>query len=511
MHITRRGFLAMTTTTAAAFGLASCTPNGSSARSSSLRLGIDRTTYGFIGSPLDGLNLQYFGGKATYESLLTIDPLTSALKPLLASRYELSGDQKSMTVDLHTNVDFVDGTHLNAQALADYCDLLFASDGYFYKASLTDFYGLKVVPTGEYSLKLTTKVGMDETFFNEFMLWTGIASPKAAQNREQLKKATAGTGPYIIKEAVPDVSISYARNPHYWDPKALDFDSLTYQVFDDDVAATNALRSGQIDATPLSTASLAPSLVKDGFDIHRAGGSFRLLLINDFTGKIVPALGDVRVRRAIAMAFDQRAMLKSLENGYGTVSDEVFRPGQPEYVKGADDRYPFDVQGAKSLMAQAGYANGFDVVIPSASVGYYPSSYEPVVRQSLADIGIRVKFDRQADGAALVKAWTSNKYPIHFHNLGYDQPISQYRGPHPTLGAHFSDDQIFKKLVATIENGSADASTQAATKLGEYMLEQACFIPLIHFGQNWASAHTVRMTLGRFTFWQDLRSMKAAA
>jgi peptide/nickel transport system substrate-binding protein len=449
---------------------------------SALRIGFDSTHFDFNGSPLDGLtmNYSYFAGRATYESLLAVDPETSESVGLLAEDFELADDRKHMTIDLRQNVDFTDGTHLDAAALVEYLDLLFASDGYFHRATVLDTYHLTVEATDEYSVELTTTTAMDEAFFEGFLEGTGISSPDAAADREALKEQPVGTGPYLLEEFVPGVSASYVRNPDYWNPDAYGFDTLEYVAFEDEIASSNALKSGQVDAIVIGTASLLPELEGQGFQIAASGGTYRTLIITDFAGDLVPALGDVRVRQAIAMAFDQEAMVENIELGYASTGDEPFAPSQPAYVEDGADRYPYDVEAARQLLAEAGYADGFDLRIPSAEVAYYPSDFEPIIGQSLSELGIRVTFEQQADSAALIGAWLGGEFPAIFTNLGYTQTVSQFQGATPSLGGHFADDATFDELTTRMSNGTLEEYDAAASELGEYLLDQSWYVPLTH-------------------------------
>jgi peptide/nickel transport system substrate-binding protein len=491
--------------------LVACSPPATVSAKDELVLGIAPDQFGFIKSPLEGGIVGYVGLRAEYESLLTIDAETSEFEPLLAKGFELADDRRSMTLTLRDDVDFVDGTHFDAEALVDYTELLLASEAYTYGAQVVGRYALEVTALSEYEVELTTQVGIDETFFNTFLLYTPIASPTAAADREGLSENAAGTGPYVRVDAVPDVSISFERNLDYWDRDAYAFDSLEYQVFTDDVAAGNALRSGQIDAFQASSGALVQDLVASGFSASVGGGSATLLAILDFGGAIVPALGDVRVRQAIAMAIDQEGILQSLELGYGTVSDQAFSPTGPGYLEGEDDRYPYDVDAARELMAEAGYADGFDVVIPSAPVSFYPTDYEPVLQEMLGAIGVRVTFESQADVGGLIGSWSNGAYPIMLSELGYWQTLSFFQGEAPLAG-HYGQDPTFRNLSLVLDDGTIEESDEAAHDLAEHILDESWWVPIAHTGPVWVYSRDIELRSGKFLpYWLDLRDITVAS
>src|SRR4029079_18422051 len=73
----------------------------------------------------------------------------------------------------------------------------------------------------------------------------------------------------------------------------------------------------------------------------------------------------LKVRQAINMVFDKEAMAKNLYQGNAEPTPQVFRKGTDAYIDGLQDPYPFDVAKAKSLMAEAGYADGFTLELPT--------------------------------------------------------------------------------------------------------------------------------------------------
>src|SRR5207249_3392144 len=89
------------------------------------------------------------------------------------------------------------------------------------------------------------------------------------------------------------------------------------------------------------------------------------LLLLDRSGKINPALKDVRVRQAINYAFDKQALLKALQKGYATPSTQIFPPRSPGYDTSLDSKYDYNPTKAKQLLSDAGFANGFTLAMPT--------------------------------------------------------------------------------------------------------------------------------------------------
>lgn len=433
--------------------------------------------------------------QAVYEPLMYFDEATGENLPWLATSWTVGEDHLSLEFTLRDDVDFTDGTHFDAHAAEAFLDALVAgssgASGYYQGL------GAEFTATGDYTLKVTTTtpipaIGLYAVNFNVM----GFPSTSMLDSAADSSEEPVGTGPYLIEEYVPEVSVSLVRNPDYWNPEAYPYDRVTLRAFSDNVAALNALKSGQIDATQTDI-SLAASAEADGLVIHRGAGQFLTLMVYDHTGDINPAFGDVRVRRAMNLAFDREAIAENIDQGFGAISSQPFTTGQAEYIEGGDERYGYDLDEARRLMAEAGYADGFDLVIPAnaASTG----TFEPIVQQALGDIGIRVTFEQFADGTAYYVAGFSGKYPVTMYSWYYVNTFSVLKDPkNPALnGAAFAPHPLLvSELVTAIEFGSDEESTRASQELGEYVLSQALFVPFSKPATLWASTSTVTVQVG---------------
>jgi peptide/nickel transport system substrate-binding protein len=428
--------------------------------------------------------------QAVYESLFQLNPANYEYEPMLAESYVIADDRRSMTLELREDVDFTDGEHLDAAAAKASIEAVLAGPTYF-QAQLRDAFGMAVEAVDEYTLEITTSRGMSSRFMDALAILP-IASPIALEDPETLATTPAGTGPYVVDEQTADVSISYVRNPDYRDPGAYPFDQLEFVVFADNIAAANALKSGQLDVAMLD-AGLVADVEAAGFDIHVGGGLVYTLYWMDRAGTVQPALADPRVRQAISYAIDREGITEQIALGYGRVTSQTFIEGQPEYVGGGDDRYPYDPERARELMAEAGYADGFDLELPTWNL-YAP--YEPVLQQMLADIGIRVTYERVADNAAHYEAFLSGDYAMTLFGTGDTYWISELeQGGKMNIGSGAPDPEI-ADVLERIANGSADDSAAASRELGEFLLEQQWYIPISRQFDIYGSIPDVRLEVG---------------
>jgi peptide/nickel transport system substrate-binding protein len=423
--------------------------------------------------------------QAVYESLIVFDETTNTLQPWLASEFTLSDDRRTLDMTLREDVDYSDGTHFDAEAVKAYWDAVMAENPTF---GPDGSYGTELSVTGEYGLEITTSRTSIDNDFMRAVWTTPMVSPSALEDHEALNDNPVGTGPYLFEERVPGVSVTFTANPDYWNADAVPFTTVTFLAFDDPVASFNALKSGQIDATSLD-ASYAAEAAAAGFRVHEGGGTFAGLAILDTAGDIVPALGDLRVRRAISMVFDREAIRDNINHGYGAITDQIASDIFPWYVPSGDDRYPYDPDEAKALMAEAGYADGFAITIPVLASH---ASYQPIVEQSLSELNIAVTFESTVDYPAWDEAALSGDFPVllmseFFINLpGYARHA--YYQP-------MVDDEA-DRILTQVETGTIDEVGEAYAALGEHVLDEAWFAIFGATTSLWATAPEIDMIVG---------------
>jgi peptide/nickel transport system substrate-binding protein len=406
------------------------------------------------------------------------DPLLDAeggLHPRLATEWTISDDGKTVEFTLRDDVTFVDGTHMDAEGMATYLNALFTSEGYFDYGGVSGDYLVTFEATGEYALQMNRAIAVksDDGFLG--MNGIVIASPATVGDPAAFEDGPVGSGPYVIDEVVTDSSVTLVRNPDYWEPERYPYDKVTFLRFDDEVAALNALKTGQVDAANLTTKNI-PEAESAGLSVHAGFGNTTWLEFLDY-GELVPAFADVRVRQAMSMAFDRKAIGDSINFGYGYATSQLFPKGALEYVEGGDDRYAYDPERARELLAEAGYPDGFDLKFRvGASWG---ADYRPIVQSALGDIGIRVEYEIVPD-ADIVKLitedWGSGEQPIAMATLAA-------RGGNiglwiPTSANNYGPDPRFKELVDAVMYGTPEELAPALTEMGPLLLDQVRHIPI---------------------------------
>lgn len=211
-------------------------------------------------------------------------------------------------------------------------------------------------------------------------------------------------------------------------------------------------------------------------------------MLADRAGTISKPLASLKVREAINYAIDRAGIVKAIALGYGTPTDEALAaPGTSAYSNSAADQYSYNLAKAKSLMAAAGYPNGFTLPVLAEDILDTNDSIVQAVASDLAKIGITVKLTTvsaslsQFFGDAL-----SKQYPAIFWLTGGNDPYISEQSflPAKTTENPFgSTDAQVTKLNS--EASAAPQSQQASLyqQLSQRLVQLAWFAP-VYESQN---------------------------
>lgn len=170
-----------------------------------------------------------------------------------------------------------------------------------------------------------------------------------------------GSGPFTLKEWTPGQGWTMVANPNYWQGKPA-IDQIVFQVFTDGAAMVTALENGELDAANDIPAEQFASLQgrDDIVAVAGAQGGFTELAMNGMAGGIGdghPALLDINVRHAIAMAIDRQQLFDRVALGIGLPLHVLgVSPDQawlPEIAE--EDRLDYDPAAANQMLDDAGY------------------------------------------------------------------------------------------------------------------------------------------------------------
>ncbi|WP_228515216.1 ABC transporter substrate-binding protein [Agreia pratensis] len=411
--------------------------------------------------------------QAVYDTILTADT-KGEVQPGLATKWEYNEDKTVLTLTLRDDVKFTDGTALDAEAVAQ--NLVRFRDGAgpnaSYLVDMTD-----AVATDATTVTITLKAA-NPALLTYLTQNAGLVEAPSAFESADIQTVPVGSGPYTLDTAATVIGTSYVfnKNPDYWKPENQHYDKIVMNVYTDPTALLNAVKGGQVNATNTVNNNDIAQMEASGFTSNPLELNWAGLTLMDRNGTVDPALSNVKVRQAINYAFDKDAMLKTVENGFGTPTTQVFPERSAAYDKSLDSAYDYDPAKAKELLAEAGYADGVTIQMPSSPL--LGTSTFTLIQQQLADVGITVEYGEP--GNNFIADILTPKYPVVYIPLqqGGDWELIQFLiSPTATFNPYKTSDDTVNGYIATVQNGTEEEAAKAAKDLNKYLVDNAWFAP----------------------------------
>lgn len=410
--------------------------------------------------------------EAVFDTVLKYDS-TGTVTPGLATDWSYNDDNTVLTLTLRDGVTFTDGEKLDAAAVVT--SLEHFRDGTSSTAATLS--GKQFAAVDATTMTITQDVP-DPSLLNLLASAPGLIQAPNTFGSPDAATSPIGSGPYILDTAssATGTTYNYTANPDYWNKDAVKYDNLTINVMDDPTAIVNAIKAGEANGAKIGDNNSIAEVEGAGWTIESNELDFQGLLLFDRDGTMAPELGDVRVRRALNMAFDRGALLDALQSGYGTVTEQIFPPSSVAYDTALDSTYTYDPAGAKKLLAEAGYPNGFTLNMMSTPARQ--TTFD-LVAQQLADIGVTVAYTDPGPGN-FIGDMVAGKYPATWMSLQQDpdwQLINFIIAPKATFNPLHTSDDTVNGFIATIQTGSKADADAAAKDLNAFLVDQAWFAP----------------------------------
>lgn len=406
-----------------------------------------------IGMQLEPPNLDPTGGAAAaidevvyanvFEGLTRFGSDGSVL-PALASSWTISDDGLTYTFTLNENVQFHDGSAMDADDVKFSLERAMADDSTNAQKQL--FANIASVENVDGAAVLTLKQPDGNMLFN--LAW-GDAVIVAEESADSLATSPIGTGPFKFKNWVQGDQIVLEKNPDYWG-EPVQLEQATFKFISEPTAAFAALMAGDIDAFPNFPAP-------ENLPILEADPRFTVVLgstegetILSTNNKQAP-LDNVLVRQAIAHAIDRSAIIDGAMYGYGTPIGTHFAPHNPAYVD-LTGKSNFDPEKSKALLKEAGLADGFTTTLKLPPPAYARRGGE-IIASQLRDVGITVEISNLEWAQWLEQVFKGKDYGLTIVSHTEPMDIGIYANPE----YYFQyDNAEFQALMTTLE-GEADA------------------------------------------------------
>jgi peptide/nickel transport system substrate-binding protein len=451
--LTRRASLAL----AASFASLASVSLSATAQAAPVRGG--RLVFGryadslFLDPVLNDANVDIWVMTNLYDTMLQPTKDGLGVQPGLASKWELQDGGKTVVLTLREGVKFADGTPLQATDVkwsldrarnpknGPWTDLV---------GSITD---VMITSPGTVTLKLKVpdpSILAALATFNTAILPQKLFEAAPGATDEEKAKAYAekpvGTGPFVLTEWKRGVSMKLSRNKFYWkqgeDGQALPYvDEVEFQIIPDDSTRMLKLKAGELQGTEFVPYTRVKELQADANLRMELWPSTRVayLTLNcrpTLKDGTANPLANEKVRQALNYAVNKDAVIAIVTQGLGVPMTSFMSRTTPLHHK--QDLYKYDVAKAKALLAEAGFAAGFETSSLMVAGNQDGLNILTTIQQMWAAIGVKLKIE-PVDNATLTKRYRAEDFTMRTaawtNDIADPGQITSYFAFYPNIGS----------------------------------------------------------------------------
>ena len=362
--------------------------------------------------PAEAINQKSFSVYCQiYEGLVRYNPETGTVDPCLATEWEQL-DDTTWHFTLREGVPFHDGGTMTSEDVVYSFERIMNSG----VASTYVEYLESVEADGDYGVIFHLKMPYAQ-IIQALTYPAAVVLSKAAVEAagDGYAQNPVGTGPYRFVEHMVADSITMEAFEDYWGEPAKT-KNLIFRVIPEGSQRTIMLENGEADII----CDVLPN------DASRVAEDSNLTLINETGYKYYAAyfkcdsstpVGNKLVRQAIEYAIDKQSIVDAVMAGYAEVGSLLTTPPTVGYNAEKERGNLYDVEKAKELLAQAGYAEGFDLEVYVRSGQIY-EEIATILQDQLSEVGINVNQNIMESNAIDELFYGGDEVPIRlsFYN-----------------------------------------------------------------------------------------------
>ncbi|EIV92446.1 ABC transporter substrate-binding protein [Frankia sp. QA3] len=457
-----------------------------------------------------GLSASLNIGRQLVDSLTDQDARTGAIRPWLAESWTVSPDATSFTFRLRRNATFSDGTPVDAAAVKTNFDAIvkLGLKAQLASAYLTGYRDTTVVDP--YTVKIDFNTPSAQFLQASSTVSLGLLAPASVAKPadQRCLGSLIGSGPFVLdsyrprQEAIVSKRTGYAWGSSLWaQPGEAYLDKIEYRIIPDPEVRAGSLASGQLDAT---------SDVQPQDEGRFSGNDFGLFVrgnagvtFNLSANVTRPLVGEEPVRQAVLKGIDRAEIVQTVLSPNYKVATSILAASTPDY-KNLGSELAYDPEGAKSLLAAAGWVPGSDGIRTKngqrLSIDVvFGRSFGPgkdvlqLVQQQLKKIGIDLRL-RLLGSSELIKLQKTGDFDLFFYNITRADP-DVLRVMYSTKQTNRSFlrpgplEAALDKEASTIDPTQRKAAVAESQQL---IVEHAYAIPLFELAQVHGATKKVR-------------------
>jgi peptide/nickel transport system substrate-binding protein len=409
-EITRRSMLATGAALTAFPGIAFA--QGAPRKGGTLRVSVDQAP-GVLHPLLTRVNPEYMLSELLYSGLTRLGTDMTP-QPDLAESWTSSPDVKEWTFTLRAGLKFHDGTPCTARDVA-------ATFKAILDPKTASPARTNVGPIGEVAAqddhKVLFKLTQAYADLPTALAYTNAKIVPAAvieTDLSKLSKTANGTGPFKLVSFEPDRQVVVERNPAYYDPARPYLDRVVMVLYPDPTAEASALISGDTDLMANTNPAQFPRFADAPGVTALRTPSGQFLNVN--MGCDAKPFSDMRVRQALALTVDRKAMVDFCAQGYGTPGNDVPMNKAYHFFKAVPEKKP-DIAKAKQLLAEAGHPDGIDLKLIASDTPATRTSMGVALREMAKAAGFRIEVQTMPHATYLAQVWKKGPFYVGFYNM----------------------------------------------------------------------------------------------
>ena len=447
---------------------------------------------------------EQLSGGTLQLSHMVFDPLVRWNKdlgfdPRIATEWERI-DDTTMLFHIREGVKFHSGNDLTAEDVVYTIERLKSSPDFkgifagWSSATAVDDYTVEVKTDGPSPLILHTATyvfPLDKDFYTE-------GGDEIAKHGDSFaSQNVSGTGPFTIAEREQGVKVTFERNPDYWDTDSPgNVQTAILTPIKEAPTRVAALLSGDVDfIAPVPPTDLERIENDENTNLVTMTGT-RIITLQ-MNQERNEALADVKVRQAIVHAINNEGIVQKIMKGFGTVAAQQSPEGYVGHNPNLEPR--FDVEKAKALMEEAGYADGFSATMMCPN-NRYVNDYKicEAAAAMLAKIGIEIdlttmpkaqywpKFDERAADIMMIGWHSDTEDSANFNEFLTMTPNADTgRGQYNS--GNYSNEEVDSLTMASLTETDEQKRADMLQTVEQILYDEAAFVPLHWQDLAWAA------------------------
>jgi peptide/nickel transport system substrate-binding protein len=409
---------------------------------------------------------------------------------------------------LRRGVKFHDGTDLTAEDVVFSIERVFQVPNGQFRPFTQRIVGKRVVDAHTLRLTTATPYAMVPYDLNSVHIVSRKAAAGARPEDFDSGKAMVGSGPFRFVRFARGDRVELARNDAYWGGRSA-WEKVVFRIVPTDPARLAGLLSGELDAIEQVPTADLPRIRRDSRLRIAQKVSWRTIFFYLDQRERAPGLADksgrplernpfrdVRVRQALSKAIDRRAIAERLMDGAALPASNLVSP--PVFGH-APDLKPeaYDPEGARRLLGEAGYPDGFALVLASPNNRYVnDEQIAQSVAQMLARVGVRARVEALPISTYLTKGrnlefgfamlgWGSFSGDLALRSLVAS--VDARKGFGAFNWSSYSNprvDELIERAFASVDEKRREALARDAMRLA---MRDHAVIPLHHQITTWAT------------------------